>query len=222
MSFDSFTLVCLLIRGNVRYDADYVVKLRSMVRRNTAKDFNTVCLTDGSFDLPPDIDTFRIKPMPAGERGFWRKPRVFLDHAPEFARRILYMDLDVLVVANIDAIIDYPAEFAICADSAPDFQGLGGKVCVKGYNSSVMVWNKGKRRYLAQAEGFEYRRRLFSDQDAYKEIAPNEATFPANWIRRLSAGGPETWDEETRVILCIGEKNHKAQKSRGWFDGYWR
>lgn len=222
MPADSFTLACLLIRGNQAYTADYVVKLRQMVRRNTAKDFNVVCLTDGTFALPADIDTIHIPAMPKGERGFWRKPLLFDDADACFAPRILYLDLDVLVVANIDAIVDHPAEFAICADSAPGFTGLGGKIVSKGYNSSVMVWDKGARRKFVMAGARKYRQIFFGDQDAYHEISPNEQTFPASWVRRLSSGGPETWDEETRVILAIGCKNHKAVKRYDWFGDYWK
>lgn len=221
MGHDSFTLVCLLIRGNQRFTSDYVVKLRSMVRRNTSKDFNTVCLTDGTFDLPPDIDTIYTPAMSRGERGFWRKPLVFVDKEPCFSKRMLFLDLDVLVVGDLDPIIDYPVDFAIAADSAPDFQGIGGKKVQKGYNSSVMVWDKGSRKKLATAGSLSYRRAFFGDQDAIKHISPSEVTFPKPWIRRLSHVADGNWGEEAKVILCVGCKNHKAVQRYDWFASYW-
>jgi hypothetical protein len=222
MAHDSFTLVCLLIRGNVAYTSDYVVKLRSMVRRHTTKDFNVVCLTDGTFDLPPDIDTIDTPAMGKGERGFWRKPLVFIDKEPCFAKRMLFLDLDVLVVGDLDPIIDYPVDFAIAADSAPDFQGLGGKKVCKGFNSSVMVWDKGSRGKFAKAGSLSYRREFFSDQDAIKMMSPSEITFPKPWIRRLSHVTDGNWGDEAKIILCIGCKNHKAVHRYEWFDAYWR
>lgn len=218
---DSFTLATVLVRGHRKYDTDYLVKLKSMVERNTSKSMRMVCFTDGSYEIPAGIEPIIIEPLP-GIKAWWNKLLMFGE--PRLSGRILYLDLDILVVANLDAIVDYPAEFAIAQCSAPGWLGKDGLVCVKGFNSSVMVWDAGSRPKLgpSRARIQFYAAKFWGDQDAIKKISPDEATFPANWVRRLSAGGPESWNDDTKIILAIGCKNHRATKRYEWFGDYWR
>lgn len=216
---EDFTLVCLLIRGNQPYTSDYVAKLQSMVRRHTTKPFKTVCLTDGSFDLPPDVMPIIITPSPG--RAWWSKLQMFRLCMP-FTGRVLYLDLDVLVVGGLDEIIDYPADFAIAPCSAVGWKGRGAKRAVKRYNSSVMVFDAGSRPQFFSNFTIEDTRILWGDQDLLGRMSPNEKTFPPEWTVRLSQGNPDTWHAETKIVLSIHEKPHVAVTKYPWFAEYWR
>ena len=220
----TFTLACVMVRGKRRkYSPKYVHRLRQMVGRHTDRPFRTVCLTDQPDDMPEGVEAVRIPGLGEDDaRGWWRKMYLFHPGMP-FGDRVLYLDLDVLVVGDLAPIIDYPADFAIAPDSAPDFRGKGQWKTVKGYQSSVMVWDhRARERFFT---GFDptMPNRLWGDQDALKEMSPDERTFPGQWFKRLTPSGPENWVPETKVVFCIkyAYKNHRAAKIFPWFKDYW-
>lgn len=138
-----------------------------------------------------------------------------------FKGRVLYLDLDVLVVGDINPILDFPADFAIAPGSAPNFQTPGGLKMVRGYQSSVMVWDhRARSRFYTEFDP-QVKKRLYGDQDALKEMSPNETTFPPEWFERVGPDGPDGWTSDTKVVLCVKYKNHRAVKEFPWFKDYW-
>jgi hypothetical protein len=205
------------VRGHRNYGVEYVERLRNMVARHTSKPFEMVCLTDRPLDLPGDIRA--IVPPDVSGFAWWQKVNLF-HYDGMFPGRVLYLDLDVIVTGDLDPIIDYPAEFAISPCSAPGWLGKDGLVCVKGYNSSVMVWDSGKRRRFYLDWKPAVAKRLWSDQDWFKEISPNEEMLPAQWFERISLD--MTPKPETKVVLAIKHKNHKAAKVLPWVREAWQ
>lgn len=217
----TFTLACVMVAGKRRaYTPEYVDKLRKMVARHTRKPFNTVCLTDQPEVMPEGVTPVVAPPTAKGMRGWWRKIDLFNPVMP-FGARVLYLDLDVLVVGDLDPIIDFPADFAIAPDSAPNFEGRGQWKTIKGYQSSAMVWDHKSRNKFFTRFDPDMPNRLWGDQDALKEISPNEQTFPKDWFKRVTPGGPENWIPATKVVFCIKYKNHKARRLFPWFEDYW-
>jgi len=217
----SFTLACVMVRGKNRdYSPIYVERLRDMVRRYTDRPFRTVCLTDQPKTMPAGVVAVKVPSVAKGERGWWRKITLFHPKAP-FKGRVLYLDLDVLVVGNINPILDFPADFAIAPDCAPKFQGNRQWKTVKGYNSSVMVWDHLARSRFYTKFDPKSPLRLWGDQDSIKEMSPNERTFPGEWFKRITPEGPAKWIPETKIILCVKYKNHKAIELFPWFRNYW-
>ena len=218
----SFTLACVMVRGhNRRYSPKYILRLREMVSRHTDRPFKMVCLTDEPEIMPEGVVGVRVPRTRGTERGWWRKMYLFHPNLP-FKGRVLYLDLDVLVVNDLNPILDFPADFAIAPDSAVNFQGKDQWSVVKGYQSSVMVWDhKARVRFFKEYDPY-VQKRLWGDQDLIKEISPNEATFPAKWFERVTPSGPEDWTPETKVVLCVKYKPHKAIKIFPWFADYWR
>jgi hypothetical protein len=217
----SFTLACVMVRGKRRhYFPKYVERLREMVRRHTDRAFRTVCLTDQTKAMPEGVIPVRVPRVPADERGWWRKMCLFHPNMP-FKGRVLYLDLDVLVVNDINPILDFPADFAIAPGSAPTVQPPGKLKMVRGYQSSVMVWDHRARTRFHKDFDPLMKRRLYGDQDALKEMSPDEATLPPEWFGLVRPNGPESWTTETKVVLCMRYKNHRAIKKFPWFRDYW-
>jgi hypothetical protein len=215
----AFTLACVMVTGRRRkYTPKYVHRLRNMVARHTDRPFRTVCLTDQPDDMPDGVRPVVI-PSPGTQRGWWSKIHLFNPKMP-FKGRVLYLDLDVLVLGGLDEILDFPADFAISPDSAPDFMGKKQHRTIKRYNSSVMVWNHKARATFYRDFDPEWMNGLWSDQDALAHMSPNEKTFPADWFTRV---GPTShpFDPAVKVGMCIKYKNHKAIKLFPWFKEYW-
>jgi hypothetical protein len=216
----SFTLLCVMCKGKKRdYTPKYVHRLRNMVALHTKKPFRVVCLTDHPDKMPEGVEGIKIM-TDYGYRGWWNKIKLF-DPALPISGRVLYLDLDVLAVGDLDPIIDFPADFAIAPDSAPTFTGKDQFSTVKGYQSSVMVWDHNARSQFFTEFDPDVREYLWGDQDYLKQVSPNEKTFPGEWFARLSPDGPAKWTDQTKVVLCVKWKNAKAIKEFPWFRQYW-
>jgi hypothetical protein len=213
-----FTLACLWVRGHVPFGVEYVERLKSMAERFAGGPFKMVCLTDRPGEVPDDVDPIIIKPLP-DVKAWWNK--IFLFHqAMRFRGRVVYLDLDVLLVKSIKPIVEYP-EFFTIAPHAGTFNGSGGLAVVKKFNSSVMAWDAGARSSIFELWNPEVAKRLWGDQDWIGELLPGAATMPLAWFPRLSEVRPP-WSEEAKIVLCKKPKNHDAVKSFPWFAEWWR
>lgn len=213
------TVACVWVRGNVPYSSTYVARLASMVRRNLDRDCRIVCLTDIPRLVPKGVEAIRIvKPSGAG---WWAKMQLFSPHVG-LKGRVLYLDLDTLVVGPLGPMVDYPEPFALAPD-AGNFQPRNGLSVVKRFNSSVMVWNAKEQAELFHRWTPDVMKRLHGDQDFIGEQCPGAATFPLAWVPRLSEIKDEgVIPEAARVVLCKVPKNIEAAARWPWFAARWQ
>jgi hypothetical protein len=216
------SVVCVWVRGNVDYSAEYVVKLRNMVGRHLEKPFAFVCLTDRPEELPHDIDARPITPYPQAA-GWWNKIKLFAPGIFAEGERVLYLDLDIVIVGALWPIVNFPAPFALCPPGG-NFTPTGYRI-VRRFNSSVMVWNGGEQTDLftdfpgPEADGGQGLP-LWGDQDWIGLRKPFAATMPAAWFPRVR----ECWHgsgEAARVVLCKKPKNAAAAAALPWVAKAW-
>jgi hypothetical protein len=232
------TVACVFVSGPYPYTAEYVVRLERMVRRYLARPFVFTCLVDRetaplvlkeTMRLPLFTPHLVVIPSLAGAVpdnavGYWNKLRLF-DPALALEGRILYLDLDTLIVAPLDPIVDYPAEFVLTEDAlvrerAHIDRDRYGRKLVRRFNSSVMGFTGGAHPELftrwtpAEAE------RLSGDQDWIGEQAPEAQGMPYAWFPRISRVQPP-WPADAKVILCKKPKNHEAVERWPWFEPLW-
>jgi hypothetical protein len=215
----SVTVACVLVHGHIAFSTDYVARLYSMVTRHMDRPFRFVCLTDRpQARMPPGVEAIRVS-LPPKLKGWWAKVNLWKPGL--FEGRVLYLDLDVLVVSSLAPVVDFPARMALVPDGAPNFQGRGAQKVVKRYNSSVMAWDAEVGTNLYSDWKPKIAGRLWGDQDWIGEQMPNEETFPPEWFPRLSATRPP-WPDEAKVILCKCPKNHDAARQWPWFKEAWQ
>lgn len=216
----SLTVACLWVDGHVGYSAEYVFKLRSMAARALPA-HSFVCLTDRPAELP-GIDTIRVGMLPGF--AWWTKVELFnRNHAPLQSGRILYLDLDVLLIGRLDSIVSFEADFAI-VPHAGNFNGKGARKVCKRYNSSVMSWNGGEFNWLRDDWTPPVTERLWGDQDWLGEQL-EARTMPLEWFPRLSEITEENFGArmaEARVVLCKKPKNTEAAARWPWVNEAWR
>jgi len=215
----SLTVACVLVRGEVAYTPEYVSRLRAMATRWLDRPFRFCCLTDQPDAMPVDVEPIAIQKL-AGF-GYWSKLELF-NPARRWTGRVLYLDLDTLVVASLAPIVDDPAAFALTAD--PIGRGRArdafGRLIIRRFNSSVMVWDGGTQTYLYEGWTPADAARLSGDQDWIAEQAPDAAALPRLWFPRLSeVTGPPFG--EAKVILSKVPKNHQAVARYPWFAPLW-
>lgn len=218
------TVCCVFVRGHVPYTAEYVVRLAAMVKRWMDRPYRFVCLTDRPVLLKVrGIETVYVEPW-AGLFAWWTKLHLF---RPDIGLqgRVLYLDLDTLVVNPLAPILDYPAPFALLPHEGR-FEGKGPRKVVKRFNSSVMVWDNGLLEFVWSNFSPGVSEHLWGDQDwigeAFRHVLDFSATMPAEWFPRLSAirGGPIP--EQAKVILAKTPKNAEAARRWAWVRDVWR
>jgi hypothetical protein len=212
------TVCCVWVHANVPYATEYVTNLRSMVAKHLAREHQFVCLTDRPWMLPDGI-----RSMPIGHErrvpGWWAKIQLF--KPGRFSGRVLYLDLDSLIVQPLDPVVDYPSTFAL-VPHAGTFNGRDGLRVVKRFNSSVMVWDARANESLFLDWTPEIPRRLWGDQDWIGEHRPDAATMPSAWFPRLSELSGERPNASAKVVLCKKPKNSIAADLYPWVGDVWR
>lgn len=125
-------IVCVQQGNYLGRGAEYVNVLHDQVRRNLAAGTvgEFVCFTDDAAGLDPAIVA---RPLPEGLRGWWAKLWLFSPGLFPDGDRILFFDLDTLIIGPIDDLVAYEGDFAILRD----FWRPGGR------QSSVMAWRSG-------------------------------------------------------------------------------
>lgn len=258
------TVACVWVKGNVPYSVDYVTRLYSMVARHYAGEFEFTCFTDQAEIVGPAIarmlplrrfERTRIVAIPSPEplAGWWSKLELFNPaNATALCKRVLYLDLDVLPVADLRPVIEFkPYPRALRFALAPpggSFKPKGFRTVTR-YNSSVMVFEPSERLarlytdFDPKLATLGYREHpitrenagrlpLWGDQDWIGEHEPDADIMPAEWFPRL---GDLMMDVEpmsaaliaapgmgARVVLVKKPKPHVAAAQWPWFAEAWR
>lgn len=106
-----YNIVCL--KWGTKFQPEYVNRLFYGVRRNTTLPFTFHCFTEDSTGLDSNIV---IHPLPyTNIQGWWQKLYLFSDEV-NIDGRILFLDLDTLIVGNIDHFISYDTGFVTLRD----------------------------------------------------------------------------------------------------------
>lgn len=212
------TVACVYVRGEYPYTVEYVARLRAMVARWIDRAFRFVCLTDQPDQMPDGVEPVAVTKL----AGFapWTKLELF-NPARRWAGRMLYLDLDTLIVSSLAPILDHPASFAITSDLV----GRTGvdsfkRRIVRRFNSSVMVWDGGAQTALYTDWTPAEAQRLSGDQDWIGERLPDAEAMPRDWFPRLSEAKPP-WPSDAKVVLCKVPKNHVAAERWPWFAPMW-
>lgn len=99
-------LIC--VKYGDLYSNEYVKILKAMVERNTTVPHQFVCLSDTEIE---DVPTIQIN---SGLHGWWNKMLLFSSviQAEPGGNRVVYLDLDTVIVDNIDWLLKYDGDFA--------------------------------------------------------------------------------------------------------------
>jgi hypothetical protein len=125
---DPVTVMCVYKTGG-DFTAEYVSRLFEGVLDRSTRPVRFVCLTDSDEDLPCE----KI-PLTEDLPGWWSKLELF----KEYRGRVVYFDLDMMIVGNIDPLLDYAGPMAML-----NFPQYAGKTPPhpNEWNSSIMAWN---------------------------------------------------------------------------------
>ncbi len=169
---NKINVVCL--KWGNKYNAEYVNRLHSMVKRNLTIPFEFYCLTEDITGINQDI---KIKPLPEIDlEGWWFKVTLFQKNAYGFKGRILFIDLDMVIINNIDTLCNQKTSFATIKGWNHNY--LQSAIFSLDVNSCTYVYDKFMQDYQNIVK------RLDGDQDWISESIREQDVvfFPHHWI----------------------------------------
>ena len=111
---------------------EYASNLFHAVKKHfpAARDARLVCLTDDWKSVPFSVEPVAV---PEGIKGWWNKLALFKPGMFSPGDRILFFDLDTVLIGDISDLAAYDGPFAIMRDVYR----------VTGFQSSIMAWAAG-------------------------------------------------------------------------------
>jgi hypothetical protein len=192
--------VILCMKWGVKYGPEYVNRLYAMVARHLRGPFRFVCLTDRVEGIRAEVQCLPIPELTLDngepERG-WKKLTTFEADLHGLRGTALFLDLDVVITADITPFFEVPGEFLIIHDWKRRWRVTG--------NSSVYRFQLGAHAdVLAQFR---------ANQVQAKADFRNEQAYLSDVLHRQ--GKLSYWDDS----WCASYKYHCIP---AWPTSYWR
>lgn len=166
-------VVCLKWGG--KYGSEYVNRLYSMVSRNLKQDFVFHCLTDNSQGIREEV---AIEMLPElGIHSWWYKLLIFKNGFLKISssEKILFLDLDIVILGDLEPLIEYKEEFCISADTSET-----------RYNSSVMCFYANQYSFIWDSFFIQKNHimaKLHGDQDWIEHVYQTANIYPKTVIK---------------------------------------
>lgn len=185
-------VVCCLQWGN-RYPEIYVHRLARAVAANLDCPHRFVCFTDSPENLGSELEHRALPPIPLDRelwnKGIWPKLGLFASDTFDPGTPVLYLDLDVLILGDLDRFKTHllrEGGLAIIREWNPALLKLLPVALRpdRGGNSSVVGWIAGEQTqiydaFCADPEGSRSTWR--NDQKFITAHARNKKYWPHNW-----------------------------------------
>lgn len=204
-------VVC--IKVGTKYGAEYVNNLQAMVSRYLTLPHRFLCITDDAAGV--NCETL---PPEGGLNGWWVKLSLFRENAYGLKGHILFLDLDVVIVANIDSLIR-PFDFIGLTDFEKQYN----------INSSVFLLRVGALPKV-WSEFNPYTNQLHGDQDWISRFVSNERrwllgliqSYKHGVMRRQGKRDPTLYagPREAKIVVFHGEP--KPHEIGGWVEEAWK
>jgi hypothetical protein len=170
--------ICCVQAGNYQgRGAEYVNNLHDMVLRNMPPQtpFRFICFTDNAEGLDAGID---VRPLPeSGLEGWWNKLALFKPDVFPDGERVIYFDLDTLIIGALDPVLQYSGEFAALRDFyRPDGLGSGVMMWEAGHYVSAIweSWEIDKRPLLDGGDQTAIEKYIGLAADRLQDVLPNK------------------------------------------------
>lgn len=161
----------VFVKQGTAYSSEYVSILADMIRRNLPENFpgQFVCFTDNPVGLDVSIVA---RELPCDLKGWWGKLWLFKNGHFADGDRVLYFDLDTVIVGALDLVVKYDGPFAILRDFYRD----------DGLQSAVMAWPANTMDHVwAVWNKFGRPESMGGDQAWLEEIFEADAFKPDVW-----------------------------------------
>ncbi len=200
------SVVC--VKWGTLYNADYVNILQKNVEANLRLPHKFICYTDDATGLNKKIE---VRKLPDNLKGWWNKLYLF---SQEYESKVLYLDLDTILVGNIDKICNYNGEFAILRDFyRPDGYGSGVMMWKNGFGKHI--WNQYVEEGYPEIEGGDqaFIEKAHPDADRLQTLFPGDFTSYKKHARE--------WPKKGSKVVCF-HGTPKPHECKGWVRDFWK
>jgi hypothetical protein len=188
------------------YGAEYVNRLASMLGRHTTWPHFFVCLTDDASGL-----SCPSWPIETDLSGWWAKLALFKPGV--FDERVIYLDLDTVIVGNVDFLFEYAGPFAI----------LRSFLSPSRYGSAIMSIAPGFGRHIWERFTPDVMKRLYGDQDWIEEQVPEVDFWQDVAPAKIGSYKADNLQEGPRGFsVCCFHGTPKPHEVNGWVADVWR
>lgn len=178
-------IIC--IKWGSKFGAEYVNKLYGMVSRNITPPFRFVCFTDDTQGIRAEVDCQPLPPIdyeiPTGTSGQWGKSRLWSKKLGDLSGNVLFMDLDLVIVDNIDCFFDYlPEQDVVMTKNITNpLEKLGQTSLFRFKVGGLIELQKQfANNPMATIEQYRYEQRFVTRN------APNGVKFfPSSWVKHF-------------------------------------
>lgn len=178
----------------LRYGAEHVNTLRSMVRRHLSMEHEFVCITDKPAGLDAGI---RVVPMweDGVEHGAcYAKLRTFSGEMEDLiGPRFVVLDLDCVVTGALDPLFDRPDDFVI--NSYKRGASTKPQETAQLYNSGMYMMDAGARSRVWEGWKGEESVRKVADANRRRSVIGSDQA----WIRMVLGESEARWTEDDGV-----------------------
>jgi len=200
-------LIVACVWWGTLYPIEYVKRLYNSVKRNLTIPHEFVCITDN--EVPEGITKIK-PPLSDSKKGWWQKVGLFHPDLFPTDARILYLDLDVVIVGSLNNIAKVREPFCMIENYGPN----------KGHaahNSSVMVWTPSENTYnIYNKFSEDVMQQLHGDQCyIWRVLRDNIHDYPKSWVVSYKYEKYPQWnhaDKNTAIYVFHGQpKPHEVK-----------
>jgi len=206
--------IFLTVKWGTLYGPDYVNILHDAVRRNLPSEtrWRFLCFTDDPSGLSEGIEA---RPLPVPLKGWWNKLYLFKEGLFEDGTRLVFLDLDTLIMGNISDIVRYKGEFALLRDFYRP----------NGYGSGVMLWRAGFGHTIWQSYLDVGTPEIDGGDQAWIERCRPKADI----LQDLFPGAFVSFKEKCQItcppdarIVCFHGLPRPHEVRNGWVEDFWK
>ena len=210
--------VCLDAGDYCGRGRDYVNFLADMVKRNMPEGslWRFTCLTDNPEGLDENIS---VIPLPSDIKGWWGKLYLFKPGLFKDGERMIFLDLDTLIVNSLQNVIKYTGDMAILRDFYQPNRGAPGVILWKaGMHTRIWTEWEAQGRPLNPMGDLWWIENL--DQGRFtRSIDRIQDLFPNEFVSFKVSNG---YLPEKTSVVCFHGHPRPHEVLTGWVPEVWK
>lgn len=196
--------------------AEYANRLASQVRANLRAKHRIICITD---DAASEYPRMKVKPADTRLSGWWEKIRLFKAGMFPEGERMLFLDLDTIVVRSLDFLLDYDGNFATLHDFWRP-EGLGPAVMLWRSGWGADIWDEfvAEGMPMNDPRGDQWWIENRQQGRIRKEIDILQDLYPGKFVS-YKTSCTQALPQEAHVVCFHGKP--RPHEVSGWVKPYW-